>query len=462
MVFPVVLVLRRPWLGDAFFLPLLEFSFGSSRFGLAFLGVKSRFPILFLLVMALAQGCSRQSEPLPRPRDINVLLAVDPREEAFIREQIQDFEGFNWNAKVRLHVRPRDFPLAQELERMESKGQPVDLICFEASELPALIASGRLTKMTRDDRAKKMSGEILPDLKEKIPAQNDLHAFPFFWSTQVLVYNKKIFDGIGISYPSGFWGWPDVLEAAQAAAQDTDRDGKIDQFGIELQSQAGEVVMMFWQFEGLMQPGTDSLEKGLDAENRRILDQTVDFYSDLDHEMKVSTINKKGIQGGFFESGRAAVTFAQWRDVFALMDSPRKALWQIAPVPRGREKATLLEARLLAIPSASSRKTEAMSLAGFLLRSEAQKQLVEKGVGLPVLTALRERTIEGGRGTELDMEAFYEQLPDAQIAPPPALMSEIQKLLDTRLSGGGRIVPDSTERPSFRSRLKLRLEPPNP
>jgi len=420
--------------------------------------VKKLDVISLLLATLLIVACSQDSEPLPRARDINVLIFANSREEAFIRAQIEDFQRFNWNAKVRLLVRPPDFSALAELERMESKGQPVDLLYFESRELPPLVAKAKLAQIGKDHDIRKISEGILPELNKKLAIKNEQYSLPFAWSTAVLVFNKKIFDGIGISYPSEYWGWPDVLESAQAAAMDTDRDGKIDQYGMEMQSRADEVMMMFWQFEGETRTDANSLTTLLNPENRLILDQTIDFYSDLQKGMNVATINSKGLKGGLFESGRAAVTFGQWSDVESLLQSNRRSLWQIAPAPRGRDKATVLEAKLFAVAQDSVHKTEAIALAQFFLRSEAQKLLLEEGVGLPVLTALNERTLTEGKEMGIDMQSFYLQLPDAQIAPQNIVMKEIQKVLDDRLSSGHKIVTSPEDKPSFRSRLKLRLE----
>nr|WP_306469716.1 extracellular solute-binding protein [Oscillatoria laete-virens] len=396
---------------------------------------------------------------MPRARDINVLVAASPAEESFIRAQIEDFEKFNWNAKIRLHIRPAGFALAGELARMESKGQPIDLIVFDAGELAELSAGGRLMNMGKDSRVKPIVDSIHPALLDRLSGKNGVMALPLFWSTTVLAYDKRIFDRIGMSYPSEYWGWPDVLEAAQAATMDTDRDGRKDQFGLELRGSADEIVMMFWQFEGVFngQAEAKTLAQIMSPENRVILEQTIDFYADMAGEMNVAVVAQPPKARSIFGEGKVGMTFVQWRDLTALDGAPGREFLQIAPTPRGRDKATLLETRLMGIPGSSNRKLEALALMKFLLRADAQRALAAGGVGLPVLSELSESAIQR-LGGSWDMNSFYGQLPHAQIAPAPVVMAGIQKMLDERLSSGVRIVPDSDERPSFRSRLKLRLD----
>ncbi|MDL5057923.1 extracellular solute-binding protein [Geitlerinema calcuttense] len=415
--------------------------------------------ILLPLTLLLPFGCSRDTEPLPRARDINVLVAASPAEESFIRAQIEDFEKFNWNAKIRLHIRPAGFALAGELARMESKGQPIDLIVFDAGELAELSAGGRLMNMGKDSRVKPIVDSIHPALLDRLSGKNGVMALPLFWSTTVLAYDKRIFDRIGMSYPSEYWGWPDVLEAAQAATMDTDRDGRKDQFGLELRGSADEIVMMFWQFEGVFngQAEAKTLAQIMSPENRVILEQTIDFYADMAGEMNVAVVAQPPKAPQYFRGGESG------NDLRAMAGSHRfgrrsgPGILQIAPRHGAGQGDIGLRRGSWESREARTANSEALALMKFLLRADAQRALAAGGVGLPVLSELSESAIQR-LGGSWDMNSFYGQLPHAQIAPAPVVMAGIQKMLDERLSSGVRIVPDSDERPSFRSRLKLRLD----
>lgn len=60
------------------------------------------------------------------------------------------------------------------------------------------------------------------------------YAMPATFSDVVLFYNKDIFDAAGMEYPTRDWTWDDLKTAAIALTQDTDGDGKIDQWGYSL------------------------------------------------------------------------------------------------------------------------------------------------------------------------------------------------------------------------------------
>ena len=50
-------------------------------------------------------------------------------------------------------------------------------------------------------------------------------------SNVILYYNKDLFDKAGVAYPTNDWTWNDMLAAAKKLTLDTNKDGKIDQWG---------------------------------------------------------------------------------------------------------------------------------------------------------------------------------------------------------------------------------------
>jgi multiple sugar transport system substrate-binding protein len=58
-----------------------------------------------------------------------------------------------------------------------------------------------------------------------------LYSMPATFSDVVLYYNKDLFDAAGLEYPQRDWTMEDMKTAAMALTQDTNGDGKIDQWG---------------------------------------------------------------------------------------------------------------------------------------------------------------------------------------------------------------------------------------
>ena len=79
------------------------------------------------------------------------------------------------------------------------------------------------------------------DLSQYDPAILDLYTIddqvyclPIDNAALVVFYNKDMFDAAGVAYPEAGWTWDDFLETAQALTVDTDGDGRVDQFGVDV------------------------------------------------------------------------------------------------------------------------------------------------------------------------------------------------------------------------------------
>jgi multiple sugar transport system substrate-binding protein len=65
------------------------------------------------------------------------------------------------------------------------------------------------------------------------PDRQELWAAPIHFSTNILFYNKSIFDKAGVPYPRDDWTWDDMVQAAQKLTK-RDAAGRITQFGLFL------------------------------------------------------------------------------------------------------------------------------------------------------------------------------------------------------------------------------------
>lgn len=60
-----------------------------------------------------------------------------------------------------------------------------------------------------------------------------LYCLPLDVATLAVVYNRDLFEAAGVEPPQAPWTWDDLLATATHLTQDTDRDGTIDQYGID-------------------------------------------------------------------------------------------------------------------------------------------------------------------------------------------------------------------------------------
>ena len=101
------------------------------------------------------------------------------------------------------------------------------------------------------------AGEYYRPMIEAFRIGGDVYGLPKDASAPVLYYNVDLFERHGVAKPQADWSWDDLLEAAKALTKDTDGDGRVEQWGLNVPPWE----MFVWGFGGEI----------LDADRRRCL-----------------------------------------------------------------------------------------------------------------------------------------------------------------------------------------------
>lgn len=114
-------------------------------------------------------------------------------------------------------------------------GSTADLYWIGNEDL-ALASEGVFMPLTDcvKDAAPQTAGDVndyYPDIISTAMQDGVLYGLPWIAQPVVVYYNKSLFDAAGIEYPKAGWTWDDFMTTAKALTQDTDSDGKIDQWG---------------------------------------------------------------------------------------------------------------------------------------------------------------------------------------------------------------------------------------
>ena len=145
-----------------------------------------------------------------------------------------------------------------------------------------------------------------------------------------LYFNKDLFERHGVDFPDGSWNWDDLLAAARVLTKDLDRDGIVDQYGLNIINSM-EVVVANFVFQN--------------ADRTRILMDSpeaiaaVQFLVDLREKYGVAPgVNAPGMSGlgqlELFETGRVAMAFAgSWRMDY--YNRPGQLDYDVARLPAG-------------------------------------------------------------------------------------------------------------------------------
>ncbi|HHW08376.1 MAG TPA: sugar ABC transporter substrate-binding protein [Firmicutes bacterium] len=75
--------------------------------------------------------------------------------------------------------------------------------------------------------------EILPSVIQSHMWEGELKAIPFGLNTHAIFYNADLFAAAGVTMPAD-WSWQEAINIAKKLTRDTNADGQIDQWGIQL------------------------------------------------------------------------------------------------------------------------------------------------------------------------------------------------------------------------------------
>ncbi|MGI6082440.1 MAG: ABC transporter substrate-binding protein [Limnochordia bacterium] len=76
--------------------------------------------------------------------------------------------------------------------------------------------------------------EIIPSVLDQFTWQGEIYAIPYGANAHALVYNKSLFDNVGVGYPRPDWTWDDALAAGRRLTRDVSGRGTPDVWGINL------------------------------------------------------------------------------------------------------------------------------------------------------------------------------------------------------------------------------------
>ncbi|MCL5986129.1 MAG: sugar ABC transporter substrate-binding protein [Actinobacteria bacterium] len=171
---------------------------------------------------------------------LTVITWAAPTQEAIERMAVKMFMDAYPGVTVDLIVIPGDQYLTK-FQTMVAAGTPPDLAHATIDWAFPWVKAGLVTPL--DDVFKEYpelsdSTKFLTNVFDTWNFEGHKWGMPYGSVSNALYYNKDMFDKAGIPYPSEDpnkpWTWDDFVNAAQKLTQDTNNDGKIDQWGFTL------------------------------------------------------------------------------------------------------------------------------------------------------------------------------------------------------------------------------------
>lgn len=198
-----------------------------------------------------------------------------------------------------------------------------------------------------------------------------------------LLYNQDLFDQAGLAVPNANWTWENLR---QAAAKLTVRSGdEVRRYGTYIYVAPEYYGHASWM-NFFAQNGVRPLnaEKNRAAFNTPAGVETVQFMTDFVQKDRSSPPIQQYFDSKWdFGQEKLAMDFSIFPNAFASLRQAAKFAWDVAPLPKGKQRAAVTNTVGFAINAQSRVKDAAWELLNFIT-TEGQKILAANQVILPV------------------------------------------------------------------------------
>jgi multiple sugar transport system substrate-binding protein len=419
------------------------------------------------LLACLLLGCSRAPERDDGPVTITFMLWGRPNELHSLRRALSnEFERIHPDIHVRL------LPVAgnlyqTKLATMLAAGMAPDVFAIHEAFLP-MAARNELILPIDDLVAGDDEVDLdafFPDIVSQCFYRGVQYKLPVSFNVVMLYYNKDAFDEAGLAYPGDTWSWEDMREAALKLTQRNER-GKITRYGIDGPGSRWLHYLLFmWQNGGEAFDAHDHLVIGtpeyLDANT-----EALEFMRDLvcvDHvapylsEAEVTPANP-------FLSGERAMIMAGtwfnsqiltlWRELVRRNATNEMLRWGIAPLPKQKQRATLVFGGSPVIYSKCPHPEEAWQVIKFFLSDTWQRHLSLDGRNIPAKQSVAFSDWyldQEGIPDDVNLRGIFAALPYARPQPQgpevaEVMEKELSEVRDLLLSGALEDIRPELER----------------
>ncbi len=230
----------------------------------------------------------------------------------------------------------------------------------------------------------------------------ELFAFPKGFTPLMVFFNKRLFDGAGLPYPSSAWTWDDYLGLAKKLTRDLDGDGTPDQFGTTFTNYFFFWIAWVWKAGGDVVDPTGALAMG--SLNSPQTESALSFLVDLRnvHNVAPNTgswiqSEKTGMNVQLFMNGKIAMMVdGHWRLPRILRQIERGDLSVgVVPLPNrpAGVKSNVMYESGWCVPVSTNHPREAALLAAFMAGEKANRIRASKRLEIPSVRRVAEELV---------------------------------------------------------------------
>jgi multiple sugar transport system substrate-binding protein len=358
----------------------------------------ARSLILYSLAVALALGgvgCQTVRSPQnnsPAGRPLRLQAFGDPAELSAYKELIAAFERANVDVKVEF------IPVGKQQDHMAklttgfSGGDPPDLFLINFRRFGQFASKDVLEPLgpRMAERGRLKESDLYEQPVEAFRYGGTLMCVPQNVSSLVVYYNRALFERAGVAPPREGWTWNDFVTAAKALTKDADGDGRVDVYGLGFEPTLIRLAPFVWQAGGQIVDDTNNPTRfTLDEPAAR---EALDFIRSWQATHKVVpplAENKSEDHESRFARGGLGMIL-QSRRYTATLRAIQNLDWDVAPLPTGKQTATVLHADAYCLAKSSPLKDAAYRFVEFALSQEGATIIAKSGRTVPALKSVAE------------------------------------------------------------------------
>ncbi|MEM6801357.1 MAG: ABC transporter substrate-binding protein [Bacteroidota bacterium] len=227
--------------------------------------------------------------------------------------------------------------------------------------------------------------DIFPVFRNAFYHKGKCYGIAKDFNVYVLFYNTKLFEAAGIEAPPA--DWQELYDISQKLTQDTDGNGKIDQYGLVIEP-VHEMLMPFVFQNG----GEFHDEEGNLKLTEPAFIEATEFYLKLykDGVATIPTDMGAGWNGDVMGRQQAAMCISGAWAIPYFQEQYPDLEYKVAILPKGKQRATLAFATAFVIGHEAPYPDEAWELLSYMTGKEGMREWTESGIALPTRKSVAE------------------------------------------------------------------------
>jgi multiple sugar transport system substrate-binding protein len=311
----------------------------------------------------------------------------------------EEFNKLHPNIKIQIDVVPwTDY--WTKLQTAVAGGDAYDVFWMNANNFANYVGKDVLTDITPMIEADGVDMSVFPEsLVSMYSNGGKNYGMPKDFDTIALFYNKQIFDEAGVAYPDETWTWDDLKAAAEKLTND-------DHWGFAAINGGQTGYSSF-----IYQNGGQWLdyETNLATLNMSETCEALTFYESFIEEglsPDHATMTASTPEEQLFPGGKIAMMLSgSW---MAKAYSDLEFEVDVAPLPQGKQRATVIHGLGNVIWSKTQNPEAAWEWVKFLGSKEAQQIAAETGAVIPAYDGLADLWLESV--TDVNAQVFIDEL----------------------------------------------------